>query len=132
MSDACRANKRPRNMTMRQFIRLGQDFCRHLSMHHGIEETYVFPRLAVRMPKFRKELELLTQHKQIHAGVDRLEAYLDGCLDGTRELRLDELGEILDSFGDVLWEHLDEEVKELGAENMRKYWSLKEIREFQF
>ena len=35
---------------------------------------------------------------------------------------------ILDSFGAVLWQHLDDEVKELGAENMRKYWTLEEMR----
>lgn len=41
---------------------------------------------------------------------------------------MQEMKEILDSFGEVLWQHLDDEVEQLGAENMRKYWSLDEMR----
>lgn len=80
------------------------------------------------MPAFKKELELLSQHKQIHKGLDKLEKYLDQCGGGERELRMSELKEILDGFGTVLWQHLDDEVKQLGAENMRKYWTLEEMR----
>lgn len=29
----------------------------------------------------------------------------------------------MDDFGSVLWAHLTDEVVELGAENMSKYWS---------
>ena len=97
-------------------------------MHHTIEEQHIFPVLAKKMPAFKKELDLLTQHKQIHLGLDKLEKYLDECERGERELRLQELKEILDSFGTVLWQHLDDEVKELEAENMRRYWSLEEMR----
>ncbi|KAH9882139.1 hypothetical protein J1614_001311 [Plenodomus biglobosus] len=125
---ACEANKRPNNMSIRQFIQLGQQFCHHLTVHHTIEEQHIFPILAKKMPAFKKELELLTQHKQIHAGLDKLEKYLEECSDGERELRMAELKEILDGFGKVLWQHLDDEVKQLGAENMRKYWTLEEMR----
>ncbi|KAI8942731.1 hypothetical protein NX059_000777 [Plenodomus lindquistii] len=125
---ACEANKRPNGMSIRQFIQLGQQFCHHLTMHHTIEEQHYFPRLARKMPAFRKELELLTQHKQIHVGLDKLEAYLEECSDGERELRMNELKEILDGFGEVLWAHLDDEVEQLGAENMRKFWTLEEMK----
>jgi len=80
------------------------------------------------MPAFRKELELLTQHKQIHAGMEKLEAYLGQCRSGEKDLRMEEMKEIMDSFGDVLWCHLGDEVKQLGAENMRKYWTTEELR----
>ncbi len=80
------------------------------------------------MPAFKKELELLTQHKQIHKGLDKLQKYIDECSYGERELRLTELKEILDGFGKVLWQHLDDEVAQLGAENMRKYWTIEEMR----
>lgn len=81
------------------------------------------------MPAFRKELELLTQHKQIQAGIEKLEAYLGQCRSGEKDLRTEQMKEIMDSFGDVLWSHLDDEVKELGAENMRKYWTIEELRQ---
>jgi hypothetical protein len=43
-------------------------------------------------------------------------------------LRFGELKEVMDTFGKVLWEHLDAEVHELRAENMRKFWSPEEMR----
>lgn len=128
MYTACENNKRPSGMSIRQFIGLGLDFCHHLDIHHNIEERHIFPILAKKMPAFRKELELLTQHKQIHKGLEKLEQYLEECRRGENELRMDKMKEILDSFGKVLWQHLDEEVKELGAENMRKYWTIDEVR----
>lgn len=124
---ACEAKKRPNNMTIKQFISLGQQFCHYLTIHHTIEEQQVFPVLAKKMPAFKKELELLGQHKQIHAGLVELGKYLDECSSGEKELRMSELKEVLDGFGTVLWQHLDDEVKQLGAENMRKYWSLEEM-----
>ncbi|RAR15169.1 sister chromatid cohesion protein dcc1 [Stemphylium lycopersici] len=125
---ACDSQKRPKNMSIRQFVSTGQQFCHHLTVHHTIEEQHIFPVLAKKMPAFKKELELLTQHKQIHVGLDKLEKYLEECESGERELRMAELKEILDSFGDVLWQHLDDEVKQLEAENMRKYWTIDEMR----
>ena len=80
------------------------------------------------MPAFKKELQLLTQHKQIHAGLDRFEEYLAQCKRGETDFRMEELKSLMDTFGDVLWTHLDDEVKELGAENMRKYWSVAEMQ----
>jgi len=97
-------------------------------MHHGVEERHVFPLLAKKMPAFRKELELLAQHKEIHQGLEKFQEYLENCQSGEKELRLGEMKRLMDQFGDVLWRHLDEEVKELGAENMRKYWTLEEMR----
>ncbi len=80
------------------------------------------------MPIFKREMELLTQHKEIHLGLDKLEAYIDDCKASRRELRLAELKEIMDSFGTVLWEHLDDEVKQLAPENMKKYWTVEDMK----
>ncbi|KAI9870051.1 MAG: hypothetical protein M1830_004748 [Pleopsidium flavum] len=125
---ACSSGRRPSNMSLRQFLTMGLQFCHHLEMHHSIEENHIFPILAKKMPEFRKELELLTQHKQIHAGLDKFEAYLEKCRSGEKELRLEEMKSIMDRFGGVLWAHLEDEVRTLGAENMRKYWTLEEMR----
>ncbi|KAF2708812.1 hypothetical protein K504DRAFT_380498 [Pleomassaria siparia CBS 279.74] len=125
---ACEKNSRPSGMSIRQFIQVGLQLCSQLTIHHGIEEEHIFPVLAKRMPAFRKELELLTQHKEIHKGLDKMEEYLRTCQSGERELRLGELKEVMDGFGGVLWQHLDDEVEQLGAENMRKYWALPEMK----
>jgi hemerythrin-like domain-containing protein len=115
-------------MSIRQFINLGLQFVSHLSVHHQIEEQSIFPILGKKMREFRPEVHLLTQHKEIHIGMDKLEAYLEQCRNGSTELRLDEMKKIMDSFGTVLWSHLDDEVRTLGAENMRKYWTMDEMR----
>ncbi|TPX11192.1 uncharacterized protein E0L32_001010 [Thyridium curvatum] len=139
---ACTENRRPQGMSLRQFIDQGLYFVRGLTMHHNIEETYFFPQLAKRMPEFQAGkgkgkgggkgggggmAELLQQHRQIHAGMDVFEEYLTQCRRGERELEMATLKAKMDSWGDVLWTHLDQEVKTLGAENMRKYWTKEEI-----
>ncbi|KAI9852342.1 MAG: hypothetical protein M1838_001047 [Thelocarpon superellum] len=118
----------------KQYVTRGLQFCSHLKMHHDIEETYFFPVLAKKMPAFRKELELLTQHKAIHAGLLKLQDYLRQSASSSRgttaekgDFSLDKVREIMQSFGAVLWQHLDEEVKTLGAENMRRFWSREEM-----
>ncbi|KAK8219172.1 hypothetical protein M8818_000903 [Zalaria obscura] len=125
---ACTNGKRPAGMSIRQFLSMGDEFCHHLTIHHTIEEQHIFPVLARKMPAFKKELQLLTQHKEIHRGLDKFEDYLNKCRSGEKELRLDEMKTILDTFGKVLWDHLNDEVHELRAENMRKYWSAEEMR----
>ncbi|KAL8910512.1 MAG: hypothetical protein Q9171_004208 [Xanthocarpia ochracea] len=125
---AASCGKRPEGMSIRQFLNAGLQFCEHLHLHHSIEEMHIFPVLARKMPAFREELELLTQHKEIHAGLNQFGAYLKACVSGDQELRMTELKALMDSFGTVLWTHLSEEVEQLGAENMRKYWTPAEMK----
>lgn len=127
--NACTANKRPGGMSLKTFLGEGIGFAESLTMHHGIEEQYFFPKLAARMPEFNPRTgPLVTQHKEIHEGLDRFEAYLRDCVAGRTEFQMSGLRERMDPWGKVLWAHLDDEVKALGAENMRKYWSKDEIQ----
>ncbi|KIW60560.1 hypothetical protein PV05_00767 [Exophiala xenobiotica] len=123
----CTSGSRPASMSIRGFISQGLHLCQALTIHHTIEERHVFPELAERMPLFRENDHLIAQHELIHEGLVKMENYLDACRTGERELRLPELKEVMDSFGEVLWTHLDDEVEQLGAENMRKYWTKEEI-----
>jgi hypothetical protein len=77
------------------------------------------------MPEFRNDL--VGQHREIHLGLDKMDQYVQMCRTGEKELQLTHLKVLMDSFGEVLWAHLDDEVKALGAENMRKYWTLQEM-----
>ena len=125
--EACSNAKRPAQMSIRQFLNTGLTFCNHLHAHHSIEEMHIFPVLARKMPAFQEELELLTQHKQIHSGLEKFQAYLQECIAGERELRMEEMKSLMDDFGKVLWAHLADEVDQLAAENMRKYWTVAEM-----
>ncbi|KAF8865912.1 hypothetical protein BDZ45DRAFT_579525 [Acephala macrosclerotiorum] len=128
---ACETNKRPAQLSLRQFLQTGLSFVSHLETHHSIEEAHIFPVLARKMPEFksgRNAAELLRQHKEIHAGMEQFEEYLERCRSGETELELRVLKTKMDSWGEVLWKHLEQEVRTLGAENMRRYWSLEEMR----
>ncbi|BFZ55955.1 hypothetical protein PYCC9005_002996 [Savitreella phatthalungensis] len=115
-----------------QLIRVGLHFCRHLETHHDIEEAHWFPVLGRKMEAFRATGFAKKQHKEMHKGLDKLSRYLIACQQGSEDLRRDRVREIMDSFGDVLWLHLDEEVRELGGENMSKFWTLQEMRNLPF
>ncbi|KAH7041558.1 uncharacterized protein B0I36DRAFT_371715 [Microdochium trichocladiopsis] len=130
---AATTNKRPAGMSIRSFIAQGLQFISQLEVHHGIEEQHIFPILARKMPEFRQgkgngAAELLRQHKEIHKGMDLLQAYLQECQTGEKDLDMPTLKSKMESWGGVLWKHLDQEVETLGAENMRKYWTIEEIR----
>ncbi|KAL4760941.1 hemerythrin domain-containing protein [Aspergillus foveolatus] len=134
---AATTGRRPQGMSVRQFIAEGLRFASHLETHHAIEEQHIFPHLALKMPEFRvgkgkNNAELLRQHKQIHVGLDGFRDYLEKCLSGEEDLQLDVLKAKMESWKDVLWTHLDQEVKTLGAENMRKYWNKEEIGRIPF
>ncbi|OJJ96224.1 hypothetical protein ASPACDRAFT_125771 [Aspergillus aculeatus ATCC 16872] len=127
LQTACAPSNKKSTLPPKALITLGLEFCHHLTVHHTIEERHIFPVLARRMPEFRRELSLIGQHKVIHRGMDALERYLEGCRRGETDLERGEVKRLLEGFGTVLFEHLDEEVDALRAENMRKYWALGEM-----
>jgi hypothetical protein len=72
--------------------------------------------------------ELLKQHEQIHAGMDIFADYLRQCRNREVELELSVMREKMDTWGPVLLKHLDQEVQTLSAENMRKFWTIEEMK----
>lgn len=117
-------------MDEEDFLSLTMNFCHQLSMHHSVEENHVFPILAERMPDFKPgqdTAELLEQHRQIHDGMEVLQEYLAKVKFGDAELDLPVMKEKIEFWADVLLRHLDDEVVSLGAEKMRKYWTLAEM-----
>ncbi|KAL4811058.1 hypothetical protein BDV18DRAFT_155668 [Aspergillus unguis] len=130
--DAASAGRRPAGISMRQFINEGLHFAEHLEVHHSIEEAHIFPHLARKMPEFKAgkgkgAAELLRQHREIHKGLEGFREYLEQCARGEEDLRLSVLLEKMEGWREVLWGHLDQEVRTLGAENMRLYWTKEEM-----
>ncbi|KAL2202692.1 hypothetical protein CC79DRAFT_1372852 [Sarocladium strictum] len=125
---ACTTGKRPSNLTLRQFLATGLTFADQLTAHHTIEERYIFPMLSSRMPEFDvKKGDLVKQHEEIHKGLDEFQGYLLRCKQGEEDFEMGELRRRMEGWGKVLWEHLDDEVRGLGAERMRKFWTKEEI-----
>lgn len=120
-------------MKLPRFLRLAQQLSSHLSMHHRIEETYIFPILSKKMPQFaagkRESGEHLVAHQKIHDGLDRYDRFLSDSLDDPSVYSGQKLREIMDSFREVLFTHLDEEVNDLQGESMRAAgWTLEEMK----
>lgn len=113
-------------------VSLGLQFCNHLHTHHSIEEAYLFPVLGKKMPNFRPGHFATEQHKDIHSGLDRVQSYLEACQKGESDLQREKLQQLMDVFGKVLWQHMDDEVRELGAENMKEYWTEQEMKSLPF
>lgn len=72
-------------------ILMSLQFCSQLDFHHSIEEKHIFPDLAKKMSEFRRELGLLSQHRQLHAGLEKLAKYLDRCRSSVEDLRREEV-----------------------------------------
>ncbi|WVQ89738.1 hypothetical protein IAS59_003501 [Cryptococcus gattii] len=85
------------------------------------------------MPQFaagkRESGEHLVAHQKIHDGLDRYDRFLSDSLDDPSVYSGQKLREIMDSFREVLFTHLDEEVNDLQGESMRAAgWTLEEMK----
>lgn len=58
-------------LSVPDFMDVAESFLRHLEGHHGIEERYIFPVLAKKMPQFAEEHQ--EEHDTIHEGMHQLE-----------------------------------------------------------
>ncbi|KZT51894.1 hypothetical protein CALCODRAFT_502976 [Calocera cornea HHB12733] len=110
------------------FFRQAMDLVRQLEMHHSIEEAHIFPILQKKMPNFGKDEKHRNSHKGIHEGLDRLETLITRFRDQPSTYSPIELRACLDSFREVLFTHLDEEVEDLRGENLKKYYTLAEVQ----
>ncbi|KAK1235022.1 hypothetical protein PQX77_001764 [Marasmius sp. AFHP31] len=98
-------------------------------MHHTIEERHVFPILATKMSEFSNDSEHLKSHRGIHDGMDKLQQLVGKWKREPTSYSPEEMRACLDSFRDVLFNHLDQEVADLKGENLKKYWTLEELED---
>lgn len=127
------AKKRGQNL--QRFLREAEQLAHHLDMHHRIEEAYIFPLLAKKMPQFkdggRDKGEHIKAHKGIHDGLERYQAYINQAKADPDGYDGEKLRKIMDSFHDVLFNHLDQEVEDLGAHSVQKAgFTLDELKRF--
>lgn len=121
-----------RGMSLIAYLDSVDEFRTHLTTHHDIEEVHIFPVLGKRMPEFRPNERHKTSHKLIHDGLDQLEAIVQKFRETPSTYKPEVMRNTLDSFRDVLYHHLAEEVRDLSAENMRKYWTISELSKIPF
>ncbi|TFK75388.1 hypothetical protein BDN72DRAFT_811004 [Pluteus cervinus] len=118
-----------RGLSLSNYLRTASRFVHELTMHHTIEEQYFFPMLAKKMPEFsvNSDAAHMISHAGIHRGLDDLTALVRSCQADRTTYSPEKMRECLDSFRDVLFNHLDEEVADLAGENLRKHFTLEEL-----
>jgi len=116
-----------RGLSLQGYLRMASQFSHHLTVHHTIEEEYIFPILGKRMPAFADGDVHIHSHELIHHGLDKLGALVRKWNAEPSTYSPEEMRASLDSWKDVLFSHLDDEVKDLGGENMKKYWKVEEL-----
>ncbi|KAF9820299.1 hypothetical protein IEO21_01513 [Rhodonia placenta] len=114
-------------MSLQMYLRTANELVKHLNTHHTIEERYIFPVLGRRMPSFQEHDMHVKSHEAIHEGLDRLSVLIKKWTAEPSTYSPAEMRGCLDSWREVLFTHLDQEVEDLSGENMKKHWKLEEL-----
>lgn len=81
------------------------------------------------MPQFEPTGAHLSEHEEMHKGLDNFTAYLKLCSRQPKEYSPEKLRQVMQPFGEVLFHHLDAEVASLGPDSLRSAgWSLEELK----
>lgn len=115
--------------TLSDYLQLAQGFNHHLTLHHTLEERYIFPSLGKYLPQFSQAANgaHLQSHHNIHEGLDNLDALVKKWVKEPTSYSPIEMKSCLDGFREALFHHLDEEVRDLQGENLMKYMTLEEV-----
>lgn len=125
--------------------------CHSLEMHHTIEETYIFPLLAKKMPSFGTEDPVhIREHQAMHEKLEELQSYsnkalkqlqsgvgkrleAEGCGKAAEEgegerkawptgvYDADTFEALVRALGLALFPHLEAEEKSLRASNLKEH-----------
>ncbi|GAA6026807.1 hypothetical protein JCM8097_005875 [Rhodosporidiobolus ruineniae] len=113
-------------MDVAEFMMVADSFLRHLEGHHGIEERYIFPVLAKKMPQFQDDHQ--EEHDAIHEGMHKFETLIAKYRNEPSSYSPDEFRHHLASWGPILFYHLNAEVESLKPDVLRRYWTLEEVK----
>ncbi|CAL1706906.1 unnamed protein product [Somion occarium] len=116
-----------RGLSLGLYLRQAEELRRYLTTHHTIEERHVFPVLAKRMSSFSNDEVHIKSHHAIHEGLNKLGEIIHKWKADPSTYSPQEMRDCLDSWREVLFKHLDEEVEDLSGDNMKKYWTLEEM-----
>ncbi|KAF7374753.1 Hemerythrin domain-containing protein [Mycena sanguinolenta] len=101
-----------------------------LHHHHQIEETTLFPFYETKLGPHHMDHNV-EQHNAFMGGLDNLEAYLKGVQNGTETYNGRRIIELLDSFTDLLVEHLRDEIPTLESSKMRANFTEKDLKDLE-
>ncbi|KAK7033264.1 hemerythrin domain-containing protein [Favolaschia claudopus] len=105
-------------------------FLTMLHHHHHIEETLLFPFFETKLGEHTMDANV-EQHHAFMAGLEDLENYLKAVQAGTETYSGKSIISKLDSFADVLVEHLREEIPTLESSRMRAAFTEKDLKDLE-
>lgn len=120
-------------MSLPGFLYNARRVSQNLDGHHRIEEAHIFPILAPKHPAFRHGSDHVKAHRVIHDGLERYNKYLDDAIRDPSKYNSTEFRAVMDSFRKPLYDHLDQEVRDLEPESLKKAGvTLNEVRQLPF
>jgi hemerythrin-like domain-containing protein len=117
-------------LDIRDFLIFCQTFVEAIHHHHKVEEKYFFPAIEEYTGSKGLMEVNVHQHEAFEAGLDKFTEYVGAA--APEEFDGKKLIEIIDSFGEVLMGHLNDEIntllglEEYGGEKLRAAWDLLE------
>ncbi|EST07664.1 hemerythrin/HHE cation-binding motif [Kalmanozyma brasiliensis GHG001] len=124
-----------------QLLYISSSLCSSLETHHAIEERFIFPTLAKKLPQFAHSSQHTKEHEQMHHALESLEAYIaevskalrSGKLKNAAELEevfdYEKMDKLVQGLKGVLLPHLAAEEASLRADVVKKAgFELGEIR----
>lgn len=121
-----------RGMSLQAFLYHARRVAQSLDGHHRIEEAHIFPILE-KHPSFRPGSEHIQSHRIIHDGLEKYTAYLDKASRDPKSYSAADFRAVMDSFRKPLYDHLDQEVKDLEPLSLKKAGvTLDEVRRLPF
>jgi hemerythrin HHE cation binding domain-containing protein len=104
---------------IRDFVEFAAVWAQGIHEHHDLEETYVFPTIE-KLTGVQGIMDAnVQQHVAFHDGLSQYEGYLKRVLEGEEKYDGEKFRGIIDSFGETLGQHLNDEIPTLAG--LRKF-----------
>jgi hypothetical protein len=122
-----------KGMSLAGFLYHALRVSRSLDGHHRIEEAHIFPILAAKHPAFRPGAGHIQSHRDIHDGLERYNKYIDQAMRDPSKYNSLQFRAVMDSFHQPLYDHLDQEVRDLEPESLKRSGvTLREVQQLPF
>ncbi|TFK33903.1 hypothetical protein BDQ12DRAFT_690420 [Crucibulum laeve] len=110
------------------FVKFSLIFLEHLHHHHTLEETLLFPEFEKKLGQGSLSVNI-EQHHDFVPQIDELERHLKDIQSEKVKYDGKALVERIDGFGDIMIEHLNEEIATLESSRMRSAFTEKELKD---
>ncbi|KAF8318885.1 hypothetical protein F5887DRAFT_1034339 [Amanita rubescens] len=101
-----------------------------LHHHHHVEETFFFPRFEENLGKGAMQVNV-EQHELFVPKVEELEKYLKDVQEGKDMYDGQRIIDAIESFGDIMVQHLTDELETLNVDRIRAHFTEKELKQME-